>query len=152
ATRAVVYAPAPSRPPPAPPPPPLPLGAGFAGFRVQEPRSGKLDWRRNDWVAFLGGCYFRAIGELYQYGLSARAIAIDTAVYDRPEEFPDFTRIYIEKPAPGSDEITGSALLEGPSVVGACRFRMARGRGVIMDVDQSLHLRRDVARLGIAPL
>ena len=127
-------------------------GAGFAGFRVQEPRSGRLDWRRNDWVAFLGGCYFRAIGELYQYGLSARAIALDTAVYGRSEEFPDFTRIYIEKPAPGSDEITACALLEGPSIVGACRFHMTRGRGVIMEVDQSLHLRRDVVRLGIAPL
>jgi glucans biosynthesis protein len=126
--------------------------AGFAGFRVQEPRNGKLDWRKNDWVAFLGGCYFRAIGELYQYGLSARAVAVNSAVYGRPEEFPDFTRIYIEKPAPGSDEITVCALLEGPSIVGACRFKMTRGRGVIIDVDQSLHLRRDVARLGIAPL
>jgi glucans biosynthesis protein len=126
--------------------------AGFAGFRVQEPRGGRLDWRKNDWVAFLGGCYFRAIGELYQYGLSARAVALDTAVNGRPEEFPDFTRIFIEKPASGSDEITACALLEGPSIVGASQFRMTRGRGVIMEVDQSLHLRRDVARLGLAPL
>lgn len=127
-------------------------GVGFAGFRVQEAKDGPLDWRRNDWAAFLGASYFRAIGELHQYGLSARAIAIDTAVYGKPEEFPDFTRIYIEKAAPGSDTITVSALLEGPSIVGACRFVMTRGKGVIMDVDQSLHLRRDVSRFGIAPL
>ena len=42
----------------------LPSGIGFAGFRLQEPRTGKLDWRKNDWVAFLGASYFRAIGEL----------------------------------------------------------------------------------------
>ncbi len=50
----------------------LPPNPGFAGFRFQESRSGALDWQRNDWVAFLGASYFRAIGELYQYGLSAR--------------------------------------------------------------------------------
>ena len=57
----------------------LPKGIGFAGFRVQEPRAGKIDWRKNDWAAFLGASYFRAIGELYQYGQSARGVAIDTA-------------------------------------------------------------------------
>src|ERR1700726_589011 len=46
----------------------LPPGSGFAGFRFQESRRGnqhKLDWHKNDWVAFLGASYFRAIGELY---------------------------------------------------------------------------------------
>ena len=37
-----------------------------------------------------------SIGELAQYGLSARGVAIDVAVADRPEEFPDFTDFYIE--------------------------------------------------------
>ncbi len=59
----------------------LPDNSGFAGFRFQEARNGKLDWRKNDWVAFLGASYFRAIGELYQYGLSARGIAVDVAVH-----------------------------------------------------------------------
>lgn len=130
----------------------LPKGVGFAGFRVQEPRGGPLDWRTNDWVAFLGASYFRAIGQLRQYGLSARAVAIDTAVYQRPEEFPRFTEIFIERPAPGSDTITVCALVEGPSIAGACRFRMTRGAGVTMDVDQTFFLRRPVARLGLAPL
>ena len=42
----------------------LPKGAGFAGLRIQEARDGALDWRHNDWVAFLGAAYFRSIGEL----------------------------------------------------------------------------------------
>ncbi len=130
----------------------LPKGIGFAGFRVQEPRGGKLDWRKNDWAAFLGASYFRAIGELYQYGQSARGVAIDTAVADRPEEFPDFTRFYIETPAGGGDSLTVYALLDGPSVTGAYRFLMTRGKGVVIEIDHTLHLRRDVARLGIAPL
>src|SRR3546814_11409610 len=58
----------------------LPKGAGFAGFRFQESRYGdqqQFPWQKDDWVAFLGASYFRAIGALAQYGLSARGIAID---------------------------------------------------------------------------
>src|SRR6202045_1370365 len=95
----------------------LPQGAGFAGLRVQESRSGPLDWRTNDWVAFLGADYFRAIGELRQYGLSARAVALDVAVAGKPEEFPDFTKFYIDRTQTG-DSLTIYVLLDGPSVVG----------------------------------
>ena len=152
AAREVIYDPAYFHMPPDSPAHRLPLGAGFAGFRVQEPRAGSLDWHKNDWVAFLGASYFRAIGALRQYGLSARGIAIDTAVYGQAEEFPDFTQIYIEQPAAGSNTIVVNALLEGPSIVGACRFAMTRGKGVVMDVDQTLYVRRRVTRFGIAPL
>jgi glucans biosynthesis protein len=130
----------------------LPRNAGFAGFRIQEQRGGKLDWRKNDWVAFLGASYFRAIGELYQYGLSARGIAINTVVYEQPEEFPNFTQIYFETPRAGSDSVILYALLDGPSVAGAFRFVMRRDAAVVMDITSQLHLRNDVARLGIAPL
>lgn len=137
----------------------LPPGAGFAGFRFQESRSGhpgrkgeKLDWQKNDWVAFLGASYFRAIGELYQYGLSARGLAIDPAVAGQPEEFPDFTHVWLETPQEASEHVVLCALLSGPSVAGAFRFRMHRGKGVTMEIEQDLHLRKDVARLGIAPL
>jgi len=129
----------------------LPLGAGFAGLRIQEPKDGSLDWKKNDWVAFLGAAYFRSIGELHQYGLSARAVALDVAVADRPEEFPDFTKFYIDS-AETADTITIYALLEGPSIVGACQFRMQRGKGVIMEIEQDLHLRKPIARLGLVPL
>ncbi len=129
----------------------LPKGAGFAGFRFQEAKdSPKFDWHHNDWVAFLGASYFRAIGDLHQYGLSARGVALDTAVADRDEEFPDWTQIYIG-PQSG-DTVTVYALLEGPKIVGAVKFLMTRGEGVIMDIDQSFFLRGDIVRFGIAPL
>jgi glucans biosynthesis protein len=130
----------------------LPDNSGFAGFRFQEARGGRLDWRKNDWVAFLGASYFRAIGELYQYGLSARGLAVDVAVHDKAEEFPDFTHVYFETPQAGSDTVTVYALLDGPSVAGAYQFVMRRTAAVTMDIENALFLRADIARLGIAPL
>jgi periplasmic glucans biosynthesis protein len=132
----------------------LPQGAGFAGLRVQENRSGKLDWKRNDWVAFLGASYFRSIGELYQYGLSARGLAVNVANPDPPftEEFPDFTEFWIEELPDSADAINVHALLDGPSVAGAYRFSMRRARAVLMDIDAAIFIRKDIARLGVAPL
>ncbi|HEX7382168.1 MAG TPA: glucan biosynthesis protein D [Nevskiaceae bacterium] len=133
----------------------LPDDAGFAGFRFQESRLGdqkKLPWRRNDWVAFLGASYFRAIGALYQYGLSARGIAINTQVAGYSEEFPNFTHFYFQTPGGDSHTVTVYALLDGPSITGAYRFDMTRNKAVLMDVEAALFLRKDVARFGVAPL
>lgn len=129
----------------------LPADAGFAGFRLQEATS-RSDWRTQDWVAFLGASYFRAIGDLNQYGLSARGLAIDPASPHGPEEFPDFTEVYIEAAPRGSTEQFIYALLDSPSVTGAYKFTVRRATGVEIDVEKHLHLRRDVYRLGIAPL
>ncbi|MBV9078049.1 MAG: glucan biosynthesis protein D [Methylobacteriaceae bacterium] len=150
--REIIYDDAVFEMPPDSPAHELPRNSGFAGFRFQEARDGKLDWRRNDWVAFLGASYFRAIGELYQYGLSARGLALNTVVYGVPEEFPDFTHVWFEEPGPERDGVVVHALLDGPSAVGAYRFVMRREAAVVMDLDVSLVLRRDVARLGLAPL
>ncbi|MFC4520967.1 glucan biosynthesis protein [Cupriavidus pinatubonensis] len=133
----------------------LPRGSGFAGFRFQESRLGDQkvrDWKKNDWVAFLGASYFRAIGERYQYGLSARGIAIDVAEAGKSEEFPNFTHFYFEPPEGKGDTVTVYALLDGPSITGAYKFVMQRGKAVVMDVECALFLRKDVARLGLAPL
>lgn len=133
----------------------LPNDSGFAGFRFQESRFGNqttLDWRNNDWAVFLGASYFRAIGELYQYGLSARGAAIDTALPDRPEEFPRFSEFYIETPRAGSDSMVVYALLDGPSITGAYRFDLLRRAGVVMEIQSTLFLRKEVGRLGLAPL
>ena len=133
----------------------LPRGSGFAGFRFQESRRGdqaKLDWRKNDWVAFLGASYFRAIGDLYQYGMSARGIALDVAQAGKAEEFPNFTHVYFTVPEDNSDTVVIYAMLDGPSICGAYKFTMRSSAAVIMDVDTALFLRRDVDRFGIAPL
>ncbi|WP_426142176.1 glucan biosynthesis protein [Pseudomonas sp. DWP3-1-2] len=134
----------------------LPPGNHFAGFSFQESRfddQRTLDWQTNSWVSFLGGSYFRAVGEQYQVGISARGIAVNVAHATQPEEFPGFTRIWFETPSdPHSRAVTVYALLDGPSVCGAYRFVLHRDEGVIMDIDASLFLRKDMDRLGIAPL
>jgi len=75
----------------------LPKDLGFAGFRVLNP--GK----ETDWLAFQGASYFRSSGELDQYGLSARGVAIDAGL--TPEEFPRFTEFWLEEPAGQSQRI-----------------------------------------------
>src|SRR3546814_13239918 len=110
----------------------LPEDSGFAGFRLQEStaRDGKpQDWRQtHDWVAFLGASYFRAIGALEQYGLSARGIALDVAA-TVPEEFPDFVEFYIAPAADPESPVEVYALLDGPSIAGAYRFALSRNPG-----------------------
>ena len=44
------------------------------------------------------------------------------------------------------------ALMEGPSIVGAYRFQLHRGKGVIMDIETTLFTRAAISRFGIAPL
>lgn len=132
----------------------LPQGAGFAGLRLQESPNGPLDWRKNDWVAFLGASYFRAIGELRQYGLSARALAVNAANPQPPhlEEFPDFREFWIDQDGEDPERAMLYALLDGPSVCGAYRFDLRRSKAVWMEVDAAIFLRQDIVRLGIAPL
>lgn len=117
---------------------------GFAGFRFMN-KGG-----RGDWMAFQGASYFRSAGPLHQYGLSARGIAINTGL-PQPEEFPEFTHFWLERAADGT--VTVYALLDGPSVTGAYRIvNRQESDQVTQDVSMALHLRRDVERLGIAPL
>lgn len=125
----------------------LPRDLGFAGFRVHF----HTDWRA-DVAAFLGASYFRAVGgDFRQYGLSARGLAIDTAL-DRDEEFPLFTRFWFVEPEKDSLRLTVYALLDSPSVAGAYRFDITPGATLTMDVDAALYPRKPIERLGIAPL
>ncbi|WP_419825386.1 glucan biosynthesis protein [Sphingomonas sp.] len=122
----------------------LGAAAGFSGFRAMNPTG------ESDWLAFAGASYFRAAGALDQYGLSARGIAINAGQAE-PEEFPAFTTFWLGRSADGA--LLVDALLEGPSVVGAYRFVNRHDKsGVVQDIDAVLHLRRDVAHLGLAPL
>ena len=123
----------------------LPRDLGFAGFRVLF----RTDWAR-DVAAFQGASYFRAVDGDLQYGLSARGLAIDSGL--DPEEFPVFTRYWLERPAPGADSFTVYALLDSKSVAGAYRFRVTPGDSLTMEVDAALYPRRAINRIGIAPL
>ena len=123
----------------------------FAGFEVRQ-ADDKPDLREHEgWARFIGGSYFRAVGEANQFGLSARGLAQDTGVAN-PEEFPDFTHFWIGEGKADSDPVEVLALLDGPSVCGAYRFVLHRGRATTMDITCELNLRKPIQRLGIAPL
>jgi glucans biosynthesis protein len=86
------------------------------------------------------------------YGLSARGLALDTASPDG-EEFPDFTRFWIERPAPGERLHRIHALMESPSVTGIYHFTIdPYGEATEVDVRCRLWLRADLENVGIAPL
>ncbi|AWP23103.1 glucan biosynthesis protein G [Acidiferrobacter sp. SPIII_3] len=132
----------------------LPRTIGYAGFRVLY--NGYHPGRspvapNNQVIVFLGASYFRAKGSHEQFGLSARALAVDT-IAPRPEEFPHFIAFWIRRPAPRARALTVFALLNGPSVTGALRFRIHPGRAVHVRVRATFFFRRRVYELGMAPL
>jgi len=123
--------------------------AAIAGLRVQYALNtpGVLD----EVITFLGASYFRALGSGQRYGVSARALAVDT-VGGGGEEFPALTSFWLERPAPGAASLTIYALLDGPRVAGAYRFIIRPGADTVVDVQARLWQRGPVAMLGIAPL
>lgn len=123
----------------------LPEDLGFAGFRL----NFHTDLVR-DVAAFLGASYFRAVGGQWQYGQSARGLAVNTGMPE-PEEFPNFTAFWLQRPASDSSTVIVYALLDSPSIAGAYRFAITPGDTLIMDVDAALYPRTVIERLGIAP-
>ena len=121
----------------------------FAGFRVHFPVNNPK--YKDEVVVFLGASYFRGLGKDQRYGLSARGLAIDTALASG-EEFPRFTEFWIERPLAGARELTILALLDSKSMTGAYRFVIKPGVDTVMAVKARLHARRNVAKLGAAPL
>lgn len=122
-----------------------PADLGFAGLQIFSQYAPK-----NDMAAFLGASYFRATSGNLQYGLSTRGLAVDTAL-GRPEEFPDFTEFYLERPAPQSQTLVIYALLDSPSIAGAYRIALTPGDTLLTEIDAALYPRKPIERLGIAP-
>jgi glucans biosynthesis protein len=127
----------------------VPSPFGFAGFRIDGP--GKTAKHFHEIASFLGASYFRAVGSDQVYGLSARGLAVDTAMPDG-EEFPYFKEFWIEKPTRKSSSLTVHALLDSKSLTGAYTFIIDGGKTTTMDVTATLFLRVPVAKIGIAPL
>lgn len=124
-------------------------GLGFAGFRVHYPINTPK--YKDEVMVFLGASYFRAIGKGQLYGLSARGLAVDTAL-NSGEEFPRFSEFWIERPSKSAKELVLYALLDSPRLTGAYRFVVRPGAETTVDVKARLFLRQNVTKLGFAPL
>ena len=122
---------------------------GYAGFRVLYPIN-KAD-KQDEIMTMLGASYFRVVGKDQVYGLSARGMAIDTAL-PSGEEFPRFTEFWIERPKPGDKHLVIFALLDSPRATGAYRLILRPGTDTVVDVKSQMFLRDKVSKLGVAPL
>ncbi|MGB5828413.1 MAG: glucan biosynthesis protein [Pseudomonas mandelii] len=122
---------------------------GYAGFRVLYPIN-KAD-KQDEIMTMLGASYFRVVGKGHTYGLSARGMAIDTAL-PSGEEFPRFTEFWIQRPKPGDKHLVIFALLDSPRATGAYRLILRPGSDTIVDVKARMFLRDKVTKLGVAPL
>jgi periplasmic glucans biosynthesis protein len=122
---------------------------GYAGFRVLYPINQK--GKQDEIMSMLGASYFRVIGKGQVYGLSARGLAIDTAL-PSGEEFPYFREFWIERPQPQDRHLVIFALLDSPRATGAYRFTLRPGKDALVDVQARVYLREAVDELGLAPL
>ena len=124
-------------------------GVGFSGFRIHYPvNKGSY---KDEVLVFLGASYFRAVGKGQIYGLSARGLAIDTAV-PSGEDFARFTEFWIERPGRNDTSLTIYALLDAKHLTGAYKFVVTPGAETVMQVSARLYFREAVTKLGIAPL
>ncbi|MBX6322860.1 MAG: glucan biosynthesis protein [Rhodospirillaceae bacterium] len=122
---------------------------GFAGLGLHYALNapGALE----EVAVFLGASYFRAIGRGSRAGVWARGLAIDTGL-SKEEEFPYFREFWLEKPAKDATVLTFYALLDSASVAGAYLFQLYPGEQTRFDITASLYFRKDVEKLGVAPL
>ena len=124
-------------------------GVGFNGFRVHY--AVNKPGYKDEVLVFQGASYFRAVGKGQLYGLSARGLAVDTAVAEG-EEFPRFVEFWIERPRTNATSLTVYALLDSRRIAGAYRFVLTPGPETQMQVTARLFARDKIAKLGIAPL
>lgn len=129
-------------------------GAAFpcAGFSLA--LSPPFPAEPHDVAAFLGATYFRAHGKNAVYGLSARGLALNTALPEG-EEFPYFREFWLVKPNPDDTSFTLYALVDSPSMTGAYAFTITPGTSTVMDTRCRLFPRGDSARpikIGLAAM
>jgi glucans biosynthesis protein len=127
----------------------VPQSLGYAGFRVHYPIN-RPDYR-DEVIVFVGGSYFRALGKDLAFGLSARGLAIDTAL-PAGEEFPYFKEFWLVHPLVDATELVIYALLDSPRITGAYRFLVRPGEQTVVEVQAKFFARKEITKLGIAPL
>ncbi len=131
------------------PVPKLPATTGYRGFRIHSPLNRPEHF--DELIVFPGACTFRALGAGQNFGLSARALAIDAGPLGT-EEFPRFTDFWIGRPQPGDTRLTIHALLDSPRAAAAYEFVVVPGTTTVVEVRAAIAFRSIVAQPGFAPL
>jgi glucans biosynthesis protein len=127
----------------------VPQDLGFAGFRIHSPI--KTAEYFDEVIVFLGASYFRSLGRDQVFGLSARALAVDTAE-SWGEEFPYFREVWLVEPKPGEKSVTIYALMDSQRVTGAYKFVVTPGEQTTTHVDSQLFVRKAIAKIGLGAM
>jgi glucans biosynthesis protein len=122
---------------------------GFTGLRLHAPINREA--YRDEVIVFHGASYFRSLGRDQVYGLSARALALQTGE-PGPEEFPRFTEFDLVRPGPDDAHAWVLALLESERATGAYALRVVPGVYTTIEVTMRVFLRERVPVVGVAPL
>lgn len=129
--------------------PATPAQSDFAGFRAlgQIDKSGAF----RDFLSFIGASNFRAIAAGQVFGVSARALAINTG-QTGGEDVPLFRSFWIERPKPIDQSLTIHALLDCQSAVGRYKFIVTPGYDTVIETEAVIYPRRRIPYAGIAPI
>jgi glucans biosynthesis protein len=119
---------------------------GFSGFRVFGDATNGMT---REVAIFQGASFFRSSARGQNLGVMARGLTLK-AGDPKGEEFPAFRAYWIERPAPGSQDLTMHALLDSESATGAFRFTLRPGELTIIDTELTLFPRSAVENYGIA--
>ena len=128
---------------------PLTDEMGYSGFRLRHELRNEDEFE--EFMVFQGASYFRGLGTGQNYGLSARGLALRTGD-PNGEEFPEFTRFWVEAPKEGERTIIVHALLDGPSTTGAYTFRITPALPTTVSVSAKLFPRVDLDHVGLGAL
>ena len=131
--------------------PDLPIDGrmGYSGLRLRAQLN--IPGIFEEFMVFQGASYFRAIATGQHYGLSARGLALRTGD-PAGEEFPEFTRFWVEAPAPEDTTFTVHAMMDSPSVAGLYSFVITPGRPARVAVQATLFPRVDLDHVGLGAL
>ncbi len=121
----------------------------FAGFHALA-QIDKLGVFR-DFLSFVGAANFRAIGSGQVFGVSARALAINTG-QPGGEDFPLFRSFWIEKPKPADQFLTVHGLIDSVNAVGRLKFVITPGYATVIETEAVIYPRRRIPYAGIAPI
>jgi periplasmic glucans biosynthesis protein len=121
-------------------------GMGFSGIRFQTPLNEPDIW--DEVLVLQGASYFRALASGTAYGLSARALALNTGG-PGIEEFPITRHITVFDTAEG---LHFGCLIDTPRASAALIATLRPGRATVMDCALHLFPRVPLADVGIAPL
>ncbi len=129
--------------------PATPAQSDFAGFRAlcQIDRTGVF----RDFLSFLGATNFRAAASGQIFGVTARALAINTG-QTGGEDFPFFRSFWIERPKPIDQSLVVHALLDSASAVGRYKFTATPGFDTVIETEAVIYPRRLITYAGIAPI